>query len=84
MTENCYPRVKGVLQSYQIDALREENLFLRTEILKLRKEIDNHGNQIRQIQRSINDQADLNQEQSRLNITMSNVLVRKERKHDQN
>ena len=84
MTENCYPRVKGVLQSYQIDALREENLFLRTEILKLRKEIDNHSNQIRQIQRSINDQADLNQEQSRLNITMSNVLVRKERKHDQN
>ena len=37
MSENCYPKVKGMLQAYKIQALYEENAFLKVQISSLRE-----------------------------------------------
>ena len=40
MAQNCYPKVKGILQQYQIQALHEENQDLRTKIVLLQQALE--------------------------------------------
>ena len=35
MSDNCYPKVKGMLQAYKIQALYEENAYLKAQISSL-------------------------------------------------